>query len=69
MWEPDGREPVCCEVSIDVAAVEEMARRAADNDGQVANAGRLRVRVLSRARAASETVTNSSQRRKMQRSR
>jgi hypothetical protein len=52
IWEPDGIEQVCYEVSLDLAAVEEMARRAADNAGQVANAGPLRVRVLSRARPA-----------------
>jgi len=38
--------------SLRLAAVEEMARRAADNAGLVANAGPLRVRILSRARVA-----------------
>ena len=52
IWEPDGIEQVCYEVSLDLAAVEEMARRAAANDGQVANAGPLRVRVLKRVPVA-----------------
>lgn len=49
-WEPDGTEEVWYEVSLNLAAVEDMARRAADNSGQVSRAGPLRVRVLKRTR-------------------
>jgi hypothetical protein len=48
VWEPDGKEEVFYEVSIRLEAVEDMARKAADNAGQVSNAGPLRVRVLKR---------------------
>jgi hypothetical protein len=50
VWEPDGAEEVWYEVSLNLPAVEDMARKAAGNDGQVSNAGPLRVRVLKRAR-------------------
>jgi len=46
--EPDGKEEVFYEVSIHLKAVEKMARKAAGNEGQVSNAGPLRVRVLKR---------------------
>ncbi len=49
-WQPDGTEEVWYEVSLDLAAVEDMAHRAAGNGGQVSKAGPLRVRVLSRER-------------------
>ena len=48
MWEPDGKEEVFYEVSIRLEAVADMARKAADNAGQVSHAGPLRVRVLKR---------------------
>ena len=48
VWEPDGKEEVFYEVSIHLKAVEKMARKAAGNEGQVSNAGPLRVRVLKR---------------------
>lgn len=51
-WEPDGKEEVWYEVSLDLAAVEDLARKATRNGGQVSNAGPLRVRVLKRARIA-----------------
>ena len=50
VWEPDGAEEVWYEVSLNLPAVEDMARKAAGNDGQVSNAGPLRVRVFKRAR-------------------
>jgi hypothetical protein len=50
VWEPDGAEEVWYEVSLNLAAVEDMARKAARNDGQISNAGPLRVRVLKRER-------------------
>ena len=49
-WEPDGAEEVWFEVSLNLAAVEDMARKAAANRGQTSKAGPLRVRVLSRER-------------------
>jgi len=52
VWEPDGTEEVWYEVSLNLAAIEDMARKAAGNDGQISNAGPLRVRVLRRARTA-----------------
>ena len=52
VWEADGAEEVWYEVSLNLAAVEDMARKAAGNDGQVSNAGPLRVRILKRARIA-----------------
>jgi hypothetical protein len=52
VWEPDGKEEVWYEVSIRPAALEDMARRAAGNHGQISRAGPLRVRVLKRARIA-----------------
>lgn len=50
VWEPDGAEEVWYEVSLNLAGVEDLACKAADNNGQVSNAGPLRVRVLKRAR-------------------
>jgi hypothetical protein len=35
IWEPDGEEEIFYEVSINLAAVQDMARRAAENHGQV----------------------------------
>ena len=40
-WESDGAEEVFYEVSLNLAAVEDMARRAAGNVGQVSKAGPL----------------------------
>jgi hypothetical protein len=48
VWKPDGEEEVFYEVSIRLDAVEDMARKAAGNAGQMSNAGPLRVRVLKR---------------------
>jgi hypothetical protein len=48
VWEPDGKEEVFYEVSICLEALEQMARKAAENGGQVSHAGPLRVRVLKR---------------------
>ena len=50
VWEPDGAEQIWYKVSLNFAAVEDMARKAAGNDGQASSAGPLRVRVLKRAR-------------------
>ena len=52
VWEPDGAEEVFYEVSLNFAAVEDLARKAADNDCQISNAGPLSVRVLKRERIA-----------------
>jgi len=52
VWEPDGAEEIWYEVSLNLAAVEDMARKAAGNYGQVSKAGPLRVRVLKRERFA-----------------
>jgi hypothetical protein len=51
-WEPDGEEEIWYEVSVDLAAVHDLARRAAGNSGQVSCAGPLRVRILNLARIA-----------------
>ena len=48
VWESDGKEEVFYEVSIHLEGVEQMARKAAGNAGQVSNAGPLRVSVLKR---------------------
>lgn len=50
IWEPNGEEEIFYEVSVNLAAVEDMARRAAQSSGQVSRAGPLRVSVLKRAR-------------------
>ena len=52
VWEPDGAEEVFYEMALNLAAVEDMARKAAGNDGQISNAGPLRVYVLKRERIA-----------------
>jgi len=54
VWEPEGKEAVFYEVSIRLDAVEDMARKAAGNAGQVSNAGPLRVRVLKRFPVAAD---------------
>jgi hypothetical protein len=52
VWEPNGAEEVFYEVALDFGAVEDMARKAAGNHGQISNAGPLKVRVLKRERIA-----------------
>ena len=52
VWEPEGKEEVLYDVSIRLDAVEDMARKAAGNAGQVSHAGPLRVRVLKRVPVA-----------------
>jgi hypothetical protein len=54
VWEPDGKEEIFYEVSIRLEAVEQMARKAAGNAGQVSQAGPLRVRVLKRVPVTSD---------------
>src|SRR5665213_360261 len=58
VWEPEGKEEVFYEVSIRLDAVEDMARKAAGNAGQVSNAGPLRVRVLQRVPVASDSASD-----------
>jgi N-glycosylase/DNA lyase len=52
LWEPDGAEEIVYEVALNLAAVEDLARKAAGNGCQISNAGPLRVRVLKRERFA-----------------
>jgi hypothetical protein len=52
VWEPDGSEEVWYDVSLNLASIEDLARKAAGNNGQVSRAGPLRVRVLKRERIA-----------------
>jgi hypothetical protein len=49
-WETEGKEKVWYEVSLDPAALENMARKAVDNERQISRAGPVRVRVLKRER-------------------
>jgi len=52
VWEPNGTEEVFYEVSLNLAAIEDMASKAAGNSRRVSRAGPLRVRVLKRERIA-----------------